>query len=168
LLVSPRRVSENVVREVPLLRSQAPVGSAVQQLLDSGEVALPVIDDRERFAGVFGEREFLGALFPGYLKEIAYAGFVPKGLEEVFEKRAQCATDPIAEHMLTEHVDVGPDHSDLQVAETFIHHRVLITPVVDEGRVLGVITRTDFFRSLAASFRDSTAISDVAPKDIRQ
>jgi CBS domain-containing protein len=154
--VSPRQVSENVVREVPWLRAQAPVRTAVQQLLDSGEVALPVVDDRERFTGVFGEREFLGALFPGYLKEISYVGFVPRLLEEAFEKRGQCATEAISEHMLTEHVDVGPDYSDLQVAETFIHHRVLIAPVVDEGRVLGIITRTDFFRRLGERFLDST------------
>ena len=37
--------------------------------------------------------------------------------------------------MNTEHVDVGPDFSDTQVAEIFLHHRVLIVPVVDDGRV---------------------------------
>ena len=37
--------------------------------------------------------------------------------------------------MNTEHVDVGPDYSDTQVAEIFLHHRVLIVPVVDDGRV---------------------------------
>jgi CBS domain-containing protein len=120
-------------------------------------VALPVVDERERFAGVFGEREFFGALFPGYLKEIGYAGFVPRALEDVFEKRRECADESISDHMLTEHVDVGPDYSDLQVAETFLHHRVLIVPVVDDRRVLGIITRSDFFRLLAEHFLDSPA-----------
>ena len=54
--------------------------------------------------------------------------------------------------MNTEHVDVGPDHSDTQVAEIFLHHRVLIVPVVDHGRVTGVITRaTSSARSPNAS-----------------
>ena len=39
--------------------------------------------------------------------------------------------------MNTEHVDVGPDFSDTQVAEIFLHHRVLVVPVVDDGRVDG-------------------------------
>jgi CBS domain-containing protein len=155
--MSPRRVSENVVREVPLLRETALVRSAVEQLVATGQAALPVVDGQHRYAGVFGEREFMTALFPGYLKEISYAGFVPRALEEVFEKRGQCAEERIADHMLTEHVDVGPDHSDLQVAETFLHHRVLIVPVVDDRRVLGIITRSDFFRLLAEHFLDSPA-----------
>ena len=54
--------------------------------------------------------------------------------------------------MNTEHIDVGADFSDAQVAEIFLHHRVLIVPVVDDGRVIGVITRADFFRALAERF----------------
>ncbi len=34
----------------------------------------------------------------------------------------------------TEHVDVSTDFSDTQVAEIFLHHRVLIVPVTDGGR----------------------------------
>ena len=57
--------------------------------------------------------------------------------------------------MTTDHVDVGADFSDAQVAETFLHHRVLIVPVVDDGRLVGVITRSDFFTALAQRFLDS-------------
>ncbi len=51
--------------------------------------------------------------------------------------------------MNTEHVDVGPDFSDAQVAEIFLHHRVLLVPVVEDRDVIGVITRNDFFKALA-------------------
>ena len=54
--------------------------------------------------------------------------------------------------MNTEHVDVGGDFSDAQVAEIFLHHRVLLVPVVDDRSVIGVITRSDFFRSVAERF----------------
>jgi CBS domain-containing protein len=37
----------------------------------------------------------------------------------------------------------------VQIAETFLHHRVLIIPVVRQRRVAGVITRADFFRRIA-------------------
>ena len=55
-------------------------------------------------------------------------------------------------HMNTEHVDVKSEFSDLHVAEIFLHHRVLIVPVIDGGRVVGVITRGDFFHSVADRF----------------
>jgi CBS domain-containing protein len=54
--------------------------------------------------------------------------------------------------MNTEHIDVGPHFADTQVAEIFLHHRVLIVPVVDNGRVRGIITRGDFFRAIADRF----------------
>jgi len=152
--MSPRQVSDRIIRDTPLLAPSDTVRTAVEKLLDSGLPALPVVEG-DKYVGIFGEREFMTALFPGYVKELAYAGFVPGELDDAIEKRAACAAEPIAGHMNTEHVDVGDDHSDLQVAEIFLHHRVLIIPVVTDGRVAGVITRTDFFRKLAERLFES-------------
>ena len=118
----------------------------------AGCPALPVVDARERFAGVFGEREFMTALFPGYLDQLKGAAFLRRSLDEALEKRDACRDRARRQHMNTEHVDVAPDYSDTQVAEIFLHHRVLIVPVVDDGRVVGLITRSDFFRALAERF----------------
>jgi len=35
--------------------------------------ALPVVNVAGTLVGVFGEREFIGALFPGYLTTLGYA-----------------------------------------------------------------------------------------------
>jgi CBS domain-containing protein len=140
---------------VTLLREDMPVAEAVRAVLDSGLPALPVVDGDERLVGIFGEREFLGALFPRYVNELGYAGFVPRSIESVLEKRAACRDEPVREHMNTEHVDVPRDHSDVQLAETFLHHRVLIVPVTEDGRVVGVVTRSEFFAALAERFLSS-------------
>jgi CBS domain-containing protein len=140
------------VHEVPLLREDMTVEEAVGVILDSGLPALPVVDRDGAFAGIFGEREFMAALFPGYVRELRFAGFVSKSLDEALEKRAACRREAVGRHMNTEHVDVPADASDVQVAETFLHHRVLIVPVRQGGRVVGVITRNDFFAGLAARF----------------
>ncbi|HEX2087078.1 MAG TPA: CBS domain-containing protein [Solirubrobacteraceae bacterium] len=138
-----------------LLRDDMPVGEAVRIVLDSGLPALPVVDGDEKLVGIFGEREFLGALFPGYVKELPYAGFVPRSIEAVLEKRGSCRNEPIREHMNTEHVEVPRDHADVQLAEIFLHHRVLIVPVTDGGKVVDVVTRSGFFAALAERFLNS-------------
>ncbi len=153
--MSPRTISELVHRDAPLLRGDAPIGDAVRTVLDAGLPALPVVGDGDRLLGIFGEREFMGALFPGYVKELPYAGFVPRSIESVLEKRASCRSEPVSKHMNTEHVDVPPDFADVQLAETFLHHRVLIVPVAEKGRVVGMITRGDFFAALAERFLSS-------------
>jgi CBS domain-containing protein len=154
--MSPRTVTGNLLRETPVLRTADTVVDAARRLLDCDFPALPVVDDRERLAGVFGEREFMAAVFPGYLGELKYAGFVRRSLDDALEKRSECGSERVDKHMTTEHVDVGREFSDMQVAEIFLHHRVLIVPVADGGRVLGVITRTDFFRTLAGRFLEVT------------
>jgi len=150
--MSPREVSEPLVREAPALRDTDTVVEATRALLGTDLPALPVLDGRDRLAGLFGEREFLGAVCPGYLRELKSAGFVRRSLDEALEKREECRSEPISRHMNTEHVQVDRDFSDLSVAEIFLHHRVLLVPVTDQGRVVGVITRTDFFRSVAGRF----------------
>ncbi len=150
--MSPNQVSSMVREEVPLLHATDAVGDAVRRILDSGFAALPVVDDRERLVGIFGEREFIGALFPQYLQQLSGAGFVRKSLDAVLEKRADCRFETVAKWMNSEHVDVPSDFSDSEVAETFLHHRVLLLPVTEDGRVVGVITRGAFFRVLVERF----------------
>jgi CBS domain-containing protein len=150
--VSPRTIGDDVVREAPTLHRDETVARAVAAIVESGLPALPVVDDRGELCGIFGEREFMTALFPGYVRELGYAGFVPKKLDDALAKRAACAAEPIGRHMTSEHIDVGESFSDVELAETFLHHRVLIVPVTRGRQVVGLITRGDFFGRLASRF----------------
>jgi CBS domain-containing protein len=147
--VNARQLSHDLVREAPVLREDDKVEDAVRAILDSGLPALPVTAGDGTFAGIFGEREFMAALFPGYVGQLSYAGFIKHELDDVIERRVACRNEPVSGYMNTEHVAVEEDFSDVQIAETFLHHRVLIIPVVRQRRVSGVITRADFFRRIA-------------------
>jgi len=150
--MSPRTISDLVLREPEVLAAKETIEEAVKAILASGLPALPVADERGRFVGVFGEREFMSALFPGYLDQLKGAAFLRRSLDETLEKRDACRMESIRKYMNTEHVEVAPDFADTQVAEIFLHHRVLIVPVVDDRRVVGVIRRADFFRAVAEKF----------------
>jgi CBS domain-containing protein len=134
------------------LRADDTIQQAVGRLLDEALPALPVVDADGRFAGIFGEREFLSALFPGYLRELKGAHFVTSLADRALEKRDACRQETVAQHMTTDHVEVDFDCSDVELAEIFFHHRVLIVPVVRDGRPEAIITRSDFFRALAQRF----------------
>ena len=138
-----------------MLREDDKVEDAVRAILDSGLPALPVIDGDGRLKGIFGEREFMAALFPGYVGQLKHAGFVKHSLDAAIDKRLACRDDAVSKYMNTEHVETDEDFSDVQVAETFLHHRVLIVPVVQDGRVSGVITRSDFFGRIGQRFLEA-------------
>lgn len=150
--MSPRTLTELHIRDAPPLGVDQEVGSAVRQVTGSGLPALPVVDAAGALKGLFGEREFIGAIFPGYLGELHSAAFVTRKLDEQLDRRAGCSGDPVSKYMNTERVAVGPDFADAQLAETFLHHRVLIIPVVENGQVRGAITRSEFFEALAERF----------------
>jgi CBS domain-containing protein len=150
--MNPRTISEPVLREPVPLHVTDTIEASVAKVLASELPALPVVDERERYAGIFGEREFMSALFPGYLDQLHGAAFLGRSLDDTIERRDSCRLERVGDHMNTEHVDVGPDFSDTQVAEIFLHHRVLLVPVVDGRKLVGVITRRDFFRRIAERF----------------
>lgn len=147
--MSPHRIATSIRRVVPLLREESRLRDAVEAMVEADAPALPVIDQDGKLLGIFGEREFIGALFPGYLTQLGYAGFIPRSLDKALEQRAGCATEPVGEHMYTDHIDVDEDFSDTQLAEIFLHHRVLIIPIVADGQVTGIVTREDFFGALS-------------------
>jgi CBS-domain-containing membrane protein len=147
--MNERAVSTDLVRAVPLLRTDQELISAARQLVAAHLPALPVVDPAGSYAGIFGEREFIGAIFPAYLAELSSAAFVPRTLDEALEQRSECAREPVSRHMNIEHVQAEPGCSDAQLAETFLHHRVSIVPIVDSGAVRGVVPRSEFLNALA-------------------
>ena len=150
--MSPRTISDLVIQSPPVLREDDTVHDAVRKVLESELPALPVVDADERYRGIFGEREFMEALFPGYIKQLKHAGFLTRSLDEALDKRESCRADPVGKYLNTEHVEVERDFADTQLAEIFLHHRVLVIPVVDDKRVVALVTRRDFFRVLGERF----------------
>jgi CBS domain-containing protein len=150
--MNPRTLSELALDHPPLLRLTDSIGEAIAVLLEADLPALPVVDERDRLAGIFGEREFMGALFPGYLGELKHAAFVRHSLDDALERRESCRDETLERHVNREHVEVGRDFSDAEVAEIFLHHRVLVIPIVDDRHVVAMITRHAFFRAVAERF----------------
>jgi len=148
----PDSIVNEILREIEPLEADELIGSAARRVTAAGLPALPAVEADGRFAGIFGEREFMVALFPGYVGELASAAMVSRSVDETIERRSDCAVQPIRRYMTTDHVLVEDDYSDTQLVEIFLHHRVLIVPVATKGRVHAVITRHDFFRSLVERF----------------
>ena len=142
-------IGQELVREVPTIRANAPLGSGIATLVEAGLPALPVCDDDGKLVGVLGERNVIMAVLPGYVGELSSAAFLSDVLDDALERRVECVREPVSNFMNTEHVEVPANFSYAQLAETFLHHRVALIPVVEDGRVTGAVTRRDFVRALA-------------------
>ena len=148
-------LGKDLVRDLPLLRADEPLGKAITTLVESELPALPVCDEDDRLVGVFGERNVIQAVLPGYVGELTSASFLSSALDAALEHRPECVHDPVSKHMTTEHVDVPADFSYAQLAETFLHHRVAVIPIVEDRRVIGGVTRREYVKALAERLADS-------------
>jgi CBS domain-containing protein len=144
----PDSIVQATLREIEPLSVDDLVGAAAGKVVDAGLPALPAVEPDGSFAGIFGEREFMTALFPGYVGTLASARMISRSIDETIERRAECRAEPIRKYLTTDHVLVEDDYSDTQLAELFLHHRVLIIPIATEGRVHAVVTRSEYFRTL--------------------
>ncbi len=144
----PDSIVKQALREIEPLVTTDTVKAAARRVIAAELPGLPVVDDVGGFAGIFGEREFMAALFPGYLGELSSSAMIKRSIDESIERRESCWNEPVANYLTTDHVLVEDDYSDTQLAELFLHHRVLVIPIATEGKVHGIITRADFFRGL--------------------
>jgi CBS domain-containing protein len=145
-------IVKEALREIEPLGADDLIGPAARRVTDAGVPALPAVDADGRFAGIFGEREFMAALFPGYVRELASAAMISRSVDETIERRSHCSEEPIRRYLTTDHVLVEDDYSDTQLAELFLHHRILIVPIATRGRVHALVTRHDFFCKLVERF----------------
>jgi len=111
------------------LHPEMDVLRAAQLLLKSNITGAPVLDAHGRLVGILTERDFMQVALQGF-----YHG-EPGG--------------QVKKHMSLDPEYVSPDESILIVAEMFIKGRFQRYPVVDNGRLVGVIVRRDVMRALA-------------------
>jgi len=110
------------------VRPNASIEEAIDLMLREQISGLPVLDDDGRLVGVITEFALLA---------IAY------------DRRVKNHT--VSQHMTRELITVDVDDPMSRVADLCIVHRVRRVPVIQDGRMVGVIARRDVLRALVES-----------------
>lgn len=107
------------------VRPDASIAEAIQILLSQSISGLPVVDDDGRLVGVITEFALLAV---------------------TYDKRVKNHT--ISQHMTRDVITVDIDDPVSRIADLCIVHRVRRVPVMQDGRLIGVIARRDVLRAL--------------------
>ncbi len=142
-------IIKGTLREIEPLRDSDSVAVAARRIIAQGLPGMPVVDGAGHFVGIFGEREFMRALFPAYVGTLGSTAMISRTIDELIERRDSCGDEAIRDYLTTDNVVVADEYSDTQLAELFLHHRVVLIPIATAGRVHAVVTRSDFFREIA-------------------
>jgi CBS domain-containing protein len=140
---------------------------AAERLVERGISGAPVVDENGRLVGILSESDLLRhlkraaeeTLGERYLSEPAHS----LALFSFLSEREHAAVDEVYRRLrstrvadaMTKRVEtVSPADSLETVAGVMIEHDVNRVPVVEEGRVVGIVTRADLARVLAHGRRD--------------
>jgi len=107
------------------VRPDSSIEEAIESLLSQRISGLPVIDDDGRLVGVITEFALLAV---------------------TYDKRVKNHT--VSQHMTREVITVDVNDPVSRIADLCIVHRVRRVPVMQDGRLIGVIARRDVLRAL--------------------
>jgi CBS domain-containing protein len=152
------RVEDFMTRGVLTIAPDATILAAAKLMLEHHVGALPVVDASARIVGIISESDLLrddgksddgkGADGSPWLQMMAE----PDGLPG--EPSKLCARQ-ISAVMTRALVSIAPNASIAQACRLMQQRRVKRLPVVENERLVGLITRTDLLRAFAQSIEKS-------------
>lgn len=118
-------VSDVMTSDVVVVPANSSAEEAGRILVENGMSGAPVVDESGQLVGIISEFQLLELVYEPHLK-------------------SSCVRDFMTRDVLTVSVEDSLD----TVANMFILHRIRRLPVVQEGRLRGIITRGDVLRRL--------------------
>ncbi|MBY5991127.1 CBS domain-containing protein [Ferrimonas balearica] len=127
------KVIDYMERHPVKLTPATPLSSAVELLLEKGQLGAPVVDEENRLLGFISEQECLAKLL---------------------ENSYHCdLTAKVSDVMRTDVLSVGPEDSVLSLAELMLGQKPKVYPVVEAERVIGIIDRSRVLKAIGTHLK---------------
>ncbi len=123
------RIRDYMATELVTVTPDTEILRAARLLVDNNIGGVPVMDAAGRLAGILTEKDLMQVV----LNASYYADY--GGL--------------VADYMTTVVETIGPDESVVAIAKRFLDKRYHRYPVVENGRLVGQISRRDLLRALS-------------------
>jgi CBS domain-containing protein len=121
-------VADYMTKRVVSLSKDNLVIDAIKKLLDHKITCAPVMDEQGHLLGVFSEKDSIKV----FLKSVYNQDMGGK----------------VGDYMTAGVISVDADASIVELAEKFDHSSVRSFPVFDDGKFVGIISRTDVLKAL--------------------
>lgn len=144
------KVSEVMTRDVATVRPDTPVNEVARVMASRGVSGVPVLDDGA-VVGIVSELDLI--VRNTRLEPPAFFalldGRIPLETPGHYRKRLQHMLGTQARDVMTrEVVTVAPDEELEALAQLMMLRRVNPVPVVENGRLVGIVSRSDIIRMM--------------------
>lgn len=147
----PGKVRDIMQAKVVTVTPDTEVVKAAQLLLEKRINGMPVVDEEGALVGVLCQSDliFQQKELPLPSMFTLLDGIIPlKSLKAVESEVQKIAAIRVSEAMTTQPITVGPESSLEEVARLMVEKKIHTLPVVEEGRLVGVVGKEDVLRTL--------------------
>jgi len=145
---------KNIMTRDPITISpDTEIVHAAKLLLEKGINGIPVVDKKGELVGIICQSDLIAQQKRLPIPSIftLLDGFIPLASTKHFEKAVQkIAATTVADAMTPNPVTVQTDTSIEELASLMVDKNLHTLPVVDEGKLVGVVGKEDVLRTLTS------------------
>jgi CBS domain-containing protein len=151
----PKTVADVMSHDPIVVRSETSLNEAIKILAERRISGLPVVDDKGKLVGIISETDLMwqetGVTPPAYIMFLDSIIYLqnPATYERDLHK---VLGQTVGEVMSKDPITISPEKTLTQAARVMHDKKVHRLPVLNEsGQVIGILTRGDIVRAMAAS-----------------
>ncbi|MBW2560405.1 MAG: CBS domain-containing protein [Deltaproteobacteria bacterium] len=145
------KAEDIMTKKVIVVHPETEIVQAARLLLEHHINGLPVVDQEGRLEGMICQDDLITQQkklpLPSYfiLLDSLIPLFSQKDIERALKKMAAIT---VAEAMSADPITVGPDTELEEIATLMVKHTIHTVPVLDGGRLVGIIGKEDILKTL--------------------
>ncbi|MBD1938198.1 CBS domain-containing protein [Microcoleus sp. FACHB-68] len=151
----PKTVADVMSRDLIIVRPETPLQEAIEILAERRISGLPVVDETGKLVGILSETDLMvratGTTPPAYimlLDSVIYLKNPATHERDLHKALGQTVGEVMSQNPIT----ITPDKSLTDAARQIHDRKIHRLPVLDaNGHLIGILTRGDIVREMAAS-----------------
>jgi CBS-domain-containing membrane protein len=156
------KISEIMTRNVVTVRPTASIRDAARALVEHAVSGLPVVDERGGVVGVLSEGDLIVRQKPRE-RTPWWRVFFDDG-ERLAREYQKAEGTTVAEVMTRSVISIAPDMPIESAAVILDERRIRRLPVIADGRLVGIVSRGDLVKALAAATPAAPGSRSYAPR----
>lgn len=146
--VGPTRVGEVMQTDMALLDADASLAQAAALVAATRVGDLMVVDRSGSFVGVLSEGDILRSYLPDLDEILAAGGTLHDAYQLFLHKARELSDKPIARLIIAQPLVLAPDDHVAKAATLLIDRQIRLLPVVEDGQIVGTLSRADICRAV--------------------
>lgn len=162
------KASDIMVTQVITVRPESNVQEVAELLLKHRISAAPVVDANGRLVGIVSEGDLLRRAEAGTERERSWWLRLLMGREILAAEFVKEHSRKVADVMTKDVITASPATPVSEIATTLESNRIKRVPIVEGGKLVGIVSRANLLQALASMRKEITVEKPVGDADLRE